>query len=407
MDKNINTFFAQYKENQNSTISNLNAFTALNKIDRFIISLYHIKKIKYKNFKYCITKDNKDYEFEILSDKKILDTDKKTLHDREQRSKDCILRTLKIASSNKLPDSKIIVSMGNEFKILVEYKKNNKSYIIDYESNLIMEKYKYFELFEINVVNEINKKELYIINDLLEKELYFNIFYVLFFSKEILNDLSKNYSYFTDEYDDVGKNIGTYYALGDNCDSLFDFYKYDYKDLKDRVITKISIFTQNPNINKKNKDNKYIYKDGLKKIKFELLSDYINDEEMKNELLSDRRYGECHGNSIKIMSMIKNNAYLINGEVKRNDLEYVYHTWVELEKYNETLVLDYNHNLVMKKEDYYKLMGARVINKSSYTEVVRTIKLLQDYELYLHPMTFGYFSQEIIKDLEKNKQIIR
>ena len=183
--------------------------------------------------------------------------------------------------------------------------------------------------------------------DLLEKELYFNIFYVLFFSKEILNDLSKNYSYFTDEYDDVGKNIGTYYALGDNCDSLFDFYKYDYKDLKDRVITKISIFTQNPNINKKNKDNKYIYKDGLKKIKFELLSDYINDEEMKNELLSDRRYGECHGNSIKIMSMIKNNAYLINGEVKRNDLEYVYHTWVELEKYNETLVLDYNHNLVI------------------------------------------------------------
>ena len=71
MDKNINTFFAQYKENQNSTISNLNAFTALNKIDRFIISLYHIKKIKSKNFKYCITKDNKDYEFEILSDKNV------------------------------------------------------------------------------------------------------------------------------------------------------------------------------------------------------------------------------------------------------------------------------------------------------------------------------------------------
>ena len=55
----------------------------------------------------------------------------------------------------------------------------------------------------------------------------------------------------------------------------------------------------------------------------------------------------------------------------------------------------------MEKKDYYNLMDAKAINKSD----IETIKKLKDYALdgvlTSSCMTIGYFSQELLRDIEK------
>ena len=56
-------------------------------------------KIKKENNGYILHTKEKDYYFELLSDKDILDFDKKTLKNVKKRNTKSLLRTLRIATS--------------------------------------------------------------------------------------------------------------------------------------------------------------------------------------------------------------------------------------------------------------------------------------------------------------------
>ena len=100
-------------------------------------------------------------------------------------------------------------------------------------------------------------------------------------------------------------------------------------------------------------------------------------------------------------------AYIVDGQIKVNEKDYFYHTWIETESKNETLVFDYVNNFIMDKKDYIELMNARIINRTDRESEVKLLKLMREYGLYFHPRFFNYFSQELTRDLEKNKFLIK
>ena len=83
---------------------------------------------------------------------------------------------------------------------------------------------------------------------------------------------------------------------------------------------------------------------------FNLLSDFIDNEQIKDELLSKKRHGHCHENSQMIANGLGDNALIVGGKIKINENDYFNHSWVELE--DEKLVFDYNHNIIMDKKGY-------------------------------------------------------
>lgn len=410
-------------EKPDKDLSRISVFTSLSKLDCIVSNLILSTLIVYHMIKsrkgYYLLKNRKKYHFEKLSDTIEYKADKKTLLNQKEREKD-LFRTLKLACSNELINASLVVGttkLGLEF--LIEYESKKEKYIIDYSQNIIMKKSDYNELYNLKEISRMDQATLYkiyfILDDLVKMDI--NILYLFLFPNEILNNLTNNpeCKWINKKYDDNGENKNNYYLLGDSCDCLF-FQQEDYQE--NPIFNKIQNFTENPNIDGGNgfhydeTERKYYYQDRKNKISFELLSDSVASEEIKKQLLSEDRYHECHHNSILLVlgSEINENQkkYLINGKIKINEKDYFYHSWMEVEGKTKTMVFDYNNNLIIDKKDYYKLLGAKEINRTDFESLVKIIKLLEEFEIInFHPMTMGYFSQEIIRDLEKNKFLIK
>ncbi len=423
MDKNFNLLL-----NMNSSISmntkdiaRLSAFTSLSKLDVIIYNLslsnlfvFHIIKSKKM---YALVKKNKKYHFQRLSDVINYSVDKKILLNLKKRHSEDIVRSLRLACSPDLLNACLIVAVtNNDLSLLIEYEKNHHSYIIDYANNLVMAKENYQELYQMKEVSRIDQATLYKINYLLT-EGYFKILnpsYVLLFPNEILKDISKIEKWFENKFDTLGVHCNNNFWLGDDCDDLF-LTDEDFQVEKiSSTYHEIREFTMTPNLPNKHisfdeKMEKYIYHKRNEKVTFELLSDFIENPEIKKELLSLDRYGECHENSTALMFGFDtcSKKWLVNGQIKINEKDYFYHTWVEFEKQGEMLVIDYNSNIILRKEDYDRLTGAREINRTDFDTLESLIHLLDDFDLHFHPMIFGYFSQELKRDLEKNKFLIK
>jgi hypothetical protein len=182
------------------------------------------------------------------------------------------------------------------------------------------------------------------------------------------------------------------------------------------LIEILDTFTENPTIK-----SKYIEYDEDKKsysfifnskpvFIFRLLSDYVISEEIKENLLSSSRYHECHENSILVASSldrdIQESTYIVGGKIDANKQNSFLHSWVEIDK--ENLVLDYNHNIIMNRDSYYKLFYASPISKTNYFDYYKYFEtIMLDFNFNFHPTFLNYFGKEIIKDLEKNKQLIK
>lgn len=105
-----------------------------------------------------------------------------------------------------------------------------------------------------------------------------------------------------------------------------------------------------------------------------------------------------------------NNAknYLINGKCKINEKDYFYHSWMEaVAEDGKTKVFDYTNNLIIDKKDYYRLFEAITINRTESITLMEVLEMLYMFNLALGPLELGYFSQQIKRDLEKNKFLIK
>lgn len=420
MDKNLILFLNNCLdiENIDKSMINFEIFTSLplalrnlNNVTLFSLLMYHIIKDKKG---YQLIKNNQKYQFKILSDENINSVDKKYLLDYKKR-KNAIKRILKLACSKDLNNANFIVASTNSgIKFLIECQKGNEQIIIDYMANLIMKKDEYKHLYNLKEINRITQENLYKIYHIINEydALMINPNYYFLFSNEIINELAKKdtFKWLSKKYNSVGINMANYFWMGNNCDCLF----FEDEDIKSNLTyDKIREFTLNPtcdnvNFSYDDKINYYLYKG---KIKFRLISDLINNEEIKKDLLSDNRYHTCHSSSIKLLFGVNfNNAsnYLVNGKVKVNENDYFYHSWLEIVTLdNKEVVFDYTNNLIMDKADYYKLINAKVINVTDKETLKAEIDLLNNFELNFHPMILGYFSQEIKKDLEKNIFLIK
>ena len=93
-------------------------------------------------------------------------------------------------------------------------------------------------------------------------------------------------------------------------------------------------------------------------------------------------------------------------KIEANEVDYYNHTWVEIE--SENLVADYNHNIIMNRDTYYKLFGAKKISKTSTAEMEDVIKtVIIGTGIHFHPIYIDYLGKEMKNDLMKNKKILK
>lgn len=417
--------FLSHINNHDINLTRINFFTQKKSFSRFFdfinLSNFFVCHVIKNKKGYSLVKNHKKYNFELLSDKIGRKVDEGYLYDYDIRNDVSLTRTLKLACSTDLVNANFIVASTNlGLRFLVEYQEGKNKKIIDYASNIIMLKEDYNQLYNLNEISRMDQATLYnwyiMFNNEPDLYLLLDPMFMCLFPKELLKSFGNldGYSWLNEKYDEKGFNRNNYFWLGDNCDSLFFgdedcFSKKLYSDIIDftekPVCDNIKFFYDKNN-------NSYFYLNGTSKIYFKLLSDYVLDEDIKSELLSDDRYGGCHRNSIKLllsMDITKHNKYLVNGRTKVNEKDYFYHTWVELEKENGvSKVIDYNCNLIIDREDYYNMVGADVINKTNIADLIDVLYLsVSDFGINFHSMELGYFSQEIKRDLEKNKFLIK
>lgn len=152
-----------------------------------------------------------------------------------------------------------------------------------------------------------------------------------------------------------------------------------------------------------NKTKEYEYEFNGEVYTFDKLSNRIEEENVKKELESKRRYGQCHSKSIELATA-QPEAYILTGYVKRVDGKFL-HSIVEIEKKNRKYVIDYTKNIIMPKEQYAKLTGFEELERISdmeYLQHVQKIANIPDIDL----KTYTTFGKEIVKELEKNTFVL-
>lgn len=421
---NIQAFADNYPDSKlDDNISNLILFTTYSNLKRNIASYSPLSKNITKNndskWNYNFNYNNKSYSFSVFSDYNLQEFDKKLLVS-SKRLKYQLSRALKLACSMDLVNPR--VSIGNSklgtFDSIIIFEGNGTHIVIDYGRNLVMKKNDYFELFSYKEINCVDKYDLYnifyMINKLDNPE---DIYEYLIFTKEIFNELSKRpqFSFLIKKYDYNGFNLRNYTLMGNDHDCLF-FQTEDNHMKYETLVSELDSFTENPQIKAKHitydkKTQKYKLKEkNFGFFTFDLLSDLICDEQIKQKLLSDSRYGECHDNSLMIANSFtetdKKNIYVVSGKFKTNEIDYFDHSWVEID--NKNVVIDFNHNIVMNRDKYYKLFEIKTLNKTLINEMEEIINtVIFGAKLEIDPSIINLFGKELMNDLKRNEKVLQ
>lgn len=158
-------------------------------------------KIKREDKYFSLITTDHSYSFSLASDEKINLGDKILLNFSDNmQGNEIILRTLDLATNQEFNNSKIIIASKNDrgLAIFMEFDRDEQTLVFDYANNLVMKKSDYYQLFNVEVTNEILNEDLYMIWKLW-KEHNMPLFYLLFFTQEILSDLEKNAPWLLDE----------------------------------------------------------------------------------------------------------------------------------------------------------------------------------------------------------------
>ena len=398
---------------KNKHIYELYTYTEYSKLLRLLFKynplIYFTSNIKEKNGIHILKHNGKEYKFTLLSDENIQKVDKKRLHKLEKRYRDSIIRTLKIFARQSSNYNKLIVAKTNMDKFICLIDHNNK--IIDYSKNIIMDKSDYYELFDVVELNTLDRFDVFLIYTLMDDlDIYNELEKLLLCNKEMIDDISKNYDY-KFKYDSLGINAKNHFLFGNDCDVLFNTkddtgtWKYDY------IRNLLAEFTLNPE-----KKNRFIIKLKNKKYKcilpfmtfnFKILSDFIENKDVKENLLTEDRYGKCHRNSIYVAKGFEDTdnedltVYIVGGMQKANEIDSAYHSWVELIYPDREYVVDYNANIIMNKKDYYKIFGAEAIERTEINEYKKTEDNLDKLGLNMYNIFVNMFGEEFKKDTER------
>lgn len=146
------------------------------------------------------------------------------------------------------------------------------------------------------------------------------------------------------------------------------------------------------------------YRDNDKVITFDRLSDHFQDEDLKKELMSDKRYGECHSRAMNIAPSIKDSK-IVTGYVTLGNSK-VLHSIIEYDVDDKTIVLDWTRNLHITKEQYIELTKFVELSSFDGREVIDDIELITG-NLNIGVKPYVVFREELMRDIKKNPQIFQ
>ncbi len=147
----------------------------------------------------------------------------------------------------------------------------------------------------------------------------------------------------------------------------------------------------------------YVYNDEEVSIPFNLISRISEGPGIKKELLSDKRYGTCHSSIMGISSSVPN-SYVVTGYITIGSSK-VLHSILEVKDDDRFVVLDWTRNLVMDKDNYYKLTSFEELSRYEGSNTRDDIDLLCDIGMGCKP--YVVFRNEIMRDVEKNKSLFK
>ena len=139
---------------------------------------------------------------------------------------------------------------------------------------------------------------------------------------------------------------------------------------------------------------------------FFLLSDMIEgNKRMVKDLKSDNRYHRCHESAIGMcLNDQEGNMKVLTGFMPASDRKY-HHSVIELNKDDNTLILDFTQNLVMLKDDYIKLYDFEIVNEVTSEEIKKDVDIMID--LNMRTPFYLFFRDELINDLKKNNKVLK
>ena len=370
-----------------------------------------------------ISEDNKYYwpyegklvPFELLSEKEILDFDREFLGYMHLRNKFETYRALRIAGSPLIPDAIYQLVVSDSIKSIVIFKRDNQDYVIDYANNLIMKLEDYREMFPYEVVESIEQNDLVYVNQFFKNDNGIPIELILAFWSEVKKSLQERIPSFAPKFELSGINERNNFILNNNNETETLFWlESDYSSSGLHDVNFLFKFTVDPlakrlNVTKDEK-NHYHYKDYT----FRMISDFVKNEELREQLLNENRYGQCFDMSIRALFALSfkfppENLRIVMAKVRINEKEGFFHAWAEYKstKSGKWYAVDYTGNIIEESDEYIRLRGAKVVNIIPYDKFDPLYEYLEIWAPILSKYTVIYLGEEMLRDFEKNKFLFK
>ena len=144
----------------------------------------------------------------------------------------------------------------------------------------------------------------------------------------------------------------------------------------------------------------YEFEEFGEKLTFNKLSNLIEDKELRGKLESEKRYGECHVDSMG-MAVGAKDWKVLTGYMNINGGKYL-HSVIETK---DGKIIDWTRNLAMTKEEYVKLTEFNIIESIESEELLQIwIKL---FGLNSDSKVISVFGKEILNDTKRNPNIFK
>lgn len=186
-----------------------------------------------------------------------------------------------------------------------------------------------------------------------------------------------------------------------------------YSHYKHNLFTDFSTFLWRwyffPNLHRKN-FKVYNYKSKEENFDFVFLHKYFKyifgkNSEIYNILMYNYKNGlrasTCRY-SIIIACYIENSIFVM-GNMPVNNGESVLHRFVEVEHNGELYVIDVVKNIIMRKDDYYKVSQFQELTRIESKDLRVIYNFIMENGICDHTRIFSMFGNELLKELEEKK----
>lgn len=168
-------------------------------------------------------------------------------------------------------------------------------------------------------------------------------------------------------------------------------------------IDRLIVLTQSDMFKYKNKT--YTYNDGEEEYTFSLLEDLFEDDETKRILHSPERYGSCHHASVGMcLNLPHKNSKILTGYINYSDCR-ILHSVYYYEEDGMEIIYDYTKNIMMRKDDYFRLTNFKLINEIEREKLIEDKNFICNSNISVK--AYMVFRDEMMRDIKKNEKVLQ